>query len=120
MELAYSRELYKYKLTFLNKQIYTSIHNSDNISLRLLQSVNTLNSNDPKKQITSIAESLYLDATLNFLRFAAKHYTRCLNSSAVVSAMGSYTQLYFAYSKHCGGKLFEGKIIGAMDSLWQV
>ena len=38
-ELVFSREVNKYELTYLNKQIHTSSHSSDNISLRLLRSV---------------------------------------------------------------------------------
>ena len=41
-----------------------------------------------------LLKALYLEATLTFPRFAAKH---------------SYTDLYVAYSKLCRGKLFRRK-----------
>ena len=71
-----------------------------NISLRLLRSVNTLNPKLKFKTILTdksqlLLKALYLEATLTFLRFAAKH------SLKAQLFRGSY-QLY-------GGKLFNRK-----------
>ena len=59
----------------LNKHSLPDFHN---ISLRLLQSVNTLNSKLKFKTILIdksllLLEALYLEATLTFVKFAAKH-----------------------------------------------
>ena len=61
-------------ISYLNKHIVT-LHN---VSLRLLRSVNTLNSKLKFKTILInksqlLLKALYLEATLTFLRFAAKH-----------------------------------------------
>ena len=100
----YSRELYKYECTYLNKQIHTS---QGNISLRLLRSVNTLNSKLKLKTILInklqlFLKALYLEATLTFLRFAVKHYS-------IAQLFGVSYQPYVAHSKLCGGKLFKRK-----------
>ena len=100
----YSRELYKYECTYLNKQIHTS---QGNISLRLLRSVNALNSKLKLKTILInklqlFLKALYLEATLTFLRFAAKHYS-------IAQLFSVSYQPYVAHSKLCGGKLFKRK-----------
>ena len=75
------RKLYKYELTALHiiTELTSDKHSHFiNISLRLLRSVNTLN---PKLTFKTILinkselllNALYLEATLTFLRFAAKH-----------------------------------------------
>ena len=79
-----SLQLYDHNLTF-------TLHN---ISLRLLRSVNTLN---PKLKFKTILinksqlllKALYLEATLTFLRFAAKH-------CSIAQLFGGSYQLYGA------------------------
>ena len=77
LEASIFRELYKYELTALHiiiEQTFTLY----NISLRLLRSVNIFN---PKLKFKTILinksqlllKALYLEATLTFQRFAAKH-----------------------------------------------
>ena len=61
-------------ISYLIKHIVTLHH----VSLRLLRSVNTLNSKLKFKTILInksqlLLKALYLEATLTFLRFAAKH-----------------------------------------------
>ena len=83
-------------ISCLNKHSLPDLHN---ISLRLLQSVNTLNSKLKFKTILIdksllLLKALYLEATLTFLKFAAKH------CSIAQLLGGSYhTQL-------CRGKFF--------------
>ena len=81
-----------------------------NISLRLLRSVNSLTSKLKFKTILInksqlLLKGLYLEATLTFLRFAAKH----CSIAQLFGGLISYTQLYVAHSKLCRGKLFNGK-----------
>ena len=100
----YSRALYKYECTCLNKQIHTS---QGNITLRLLRSINALNSKLKLKTILInklqlFLKALHLEATLTFLRFAAKHYS-------IAQLFGVSYQPYTAHSKLCGGKLFRRK-----------
>ena len=79
-------------ISYLNKHIVTLHH----VSLRLLRSVNTLNSKLKFKTILInksqlLLKALYLEATLTFLRFAAKH---CL--IAQLQLFGGSYQLYGA------------------------
>ena len=77
-------------ISYLNKHIVT-LHN---VSLRLLRSVNTLNSKLKFKTILInksqlLLKALYLEATLTFLRFAAKH-------CSIAQLFGDSYQLYGA------------------------
>ena len=70
-------------------QLYITLYN---ISLRLLRSVNTLNSKLKFKTILInksqlLLKALYLEATLTFLRFAAKH-------CSIAQLFGGSYQLY--------------------------
>ena len=75
----------------LNKHPHFCLHN---ISLRLLRSVNTLNPTLKFKTILMnklqlLLKALYLEATLTFLRFAAKH-------CSISQLFGDSYQLYGA------------------------
>ena len=77
-------------ISYLNKHIVTLHH----VSLRLLRSVNTLNSKLKFKTILInksqlLLKALYLEATLTFLRFAAKH-------CSIAQLFGGSYQLYGA------------------------
>ena len=77
-------------ISYLNKHIVT-LHN---VSLRLLRSVNTLNSKLKFKTILInksqlLLKALYLEATLTFLRFAAKY-------CSIAQLFGGSYQLYGA------------------------
>ena len=90
-EASIFRGLYKYELTALPIITFT-LHN---ISLRLLRSVNTLK---PKLKLKTILinksqlllNALYLEATLTFLRFAAKHCSIAQLFSGSYHAVRSY------------------------------
>ena len=80
-------------MSYLNKHtVYVvTLHN---VSLRLLRSVNTLNSKLKFKTILInksqlLLKALYLEATLTFLRFAAKH-------CSIAQLFGDSYQLYGA------------------------
>ena len=92
----------------LNKHPHFCLHN---ISLRLLRSVNTLNPTLKFKTILMnklqlLLKALYLEATLTFLRFAAKH---CSLFQLFGDSYQLYGANYVAYSKLCGEKLFNRK-----------
>ena len=96
-------------ISYLNKHS----HELYNISLLLLRSVNTLNSKLKFKTILINKsqlkkKALYLEATLTFLRFAAK---QCSIAQFDLIFGGSYQlyALYVAYSKLWRGKLFNRK-----------
>ena len=80
----------KLYISYLNKHIVT-LHN---VSLRLLRSVNTLNSKVKFKTILInksqlLLKGLYLEVTWTFLRFAAKH-------CSIAQLFGGSCQLYAA------------------------
>ena len=93
-------------ISYLNKHIVT-LHN---VSLRLLRSVNTLNSKVKFKTILINKSQLLLKVcTLKRPERSQglqQNTARQLNSSAVLI---SFTQLYVAYSKLCRGKLLNRK-----------
>ena len=97
-------------ISYLNKLIVT-LHN---VSLRLLRSVNTLNSKLKFKTILInresqlLLKSLHLEATWTFLRFAARH-VHC----SIAQLFGCSYQLYAAicciFQTLGRGKLFNRK-----------
>ena len=86
-EASIFRQLYKYELTALHiiTEYTSTLHN---ISLCLLRSVNTLNPTLKFKTILNKSQLLlkapYLEVTLTFLRFAAKHCSIAHYSLAIL------------------------------------